>query len=160
MKTKTISIVNLSLITGLFICLGMMGYFLIMKVANLAHISELRFLNVLILAAGAIGAIKYYNGKTEKHIKYLNGLCLGFSSVLIGSILFAAFIFAYFKVLDPGLLNNIRVDAPVMGTDITPLTAAISVIAEGFVAGLVISFILMQYFKDDTFKAPFKQVST
>ncbi|MES2691266.1 MAG: DUF4199 domain-containing protein [Bacteroidota bacterium] len=159
MNTEKNSIGQVAFIAGLFTFLGMVLYFILMKFAGFVHIPELRFLNVLIAAAGGVGAIKYYNNQSQKHIKYLTGLSVSFITIIIGSVLFAAFVFSYFKFADPELLNAIRVDTPVMGINITPLTAAISVVAEGLVSGLLISFIAMQYYKDDTLHAPYKSMS-
>ena len=159
MNTEKKSIGQVAFIAGLFTFLGLVLYFIIMKFAGFAHIPELRFLNVLIAAAGGVGAIKYYNGQSPKHIKYLAGLSVSFITIIIGSVLFAAFIFCYFQFADPELLNTIRLDAPVMGIHITPLTAAFSVAAEGMVSGLIVSFIAMQYFKDDALHAPYKSMT-
>jgi hypothetical protein len=159
MDTQKPSIGNIALAGGLFIFLGMVLYFLVMKFAGFAHIPELRFLNVLIAAAGGIGAIKYYNSHADKHIKYLNGFMLSFTTIMIGSMLFSFFIFCYFTFIDPQLLTVISIDAPMTGIHISPFTTLISVVSEGAVSGLVISFILMQYFKDDNLHAPYKPAS-
>lgn len=156
MDTQKPSIGNVALAGGLFIFLGMVLYFLIMKFAGFAHIPELRFLNVLIAAAGGIGVIKYYNSNAYKRIKYLSGFMLSFITIMIGSIVFSIFIYCYFSFIDPQLLHVISIDAPMTGIHISPFTTLISIISEGAVSGLVISFILMQYFKDDELHAPYK----
>lgn len=158
MDSEKKSLGQVAFIAALFTFIGLVIYFMIMKFAGFVHVSELRFLNVLIAAAGGVGAIKYYNNQSPKHIKYLTGLSICFSTIVISSVLFAAFIFCYLQFADPELLNTIRIDAPVMGINITPLTAAMSVVAEGLVSGLLISFIAMQYYKDDTLHAPYKSM--
>jgi hypothetical protein len=157
METQKISIERLAIITGVFTCAAMIIYFLLMALLGLAHIAELRFLNFVIAAGGAVGAIKYYMNKTGSHIKYLEGLTLSFVSIIVGAVLFALFIFFYFSKINPELLDVIRMDAPVMGKYLTPFSASITVIAEGIVSGLILSFSLMQYFKDDTLHSPYKQ---
>lgn len=159
MNTQKPIIGTIAFVSGLLIFAGMVLYFLLMKFAGFAHIPELRFLNVLLAATGAAGAVMYYNRHSGKHIKYLNGLLLGFSSIMIGSVLFAVFIFTYFTLVDPALLAVISTDAPITGIHISPFTTAISVTAEGAVSGFIISFILMQYFKDDELHDPYKRVS-
>jgi hypothetical protein len=157
METQKISSQRLAIITGLYICGAMILYFMLMAFFGLAAISELRFLNFVIAGAGAAIAIKYYNRRTESHIRYLEGLNLCFTAILASALFFAVFIFFYFSVVDPALLNVIKTDAPMMGKYLTPFSASISVIAEGIVSGLILSFALMQYFKDDALHHPYKQ---
>lgn len=160
MNNEKNSIRQIILTVGFLTFIGMVVYFMVMKVAGFAHISELRFLNVIIAAIGGVSAIRYYNSKHAKRIKYLQGFMLSFASIFSASVLFAGFIFCYFSFIDPELLNVIRVDAPVAGIRISPVTTFISVLTEGAVSALVISFIAMQYFKDDSLHAPYKSVST
>lgn len=157
METRKISIERLAVITGVLICGVMIIYFLLMAIMGLAHVAELRFLNFVIAGAGAACVIKYYMNRTGTHIQYLEGLTLSFVSIIVSAVLFALFIFFYFSKINPELLDVIRVDAPVMGKYLTPFSASITVIAEGIVSGLVLSFSLMQYFKDDALHSPYKQ---
>lgn len=157
METEKISSQRLAIITGLYICGGMILYFMLMSLFGLAAISELRFLNFVIAGAGAAIAIKYYNRRTQSHIRYLEGLNLSFTAILASAVFFAVFIFFYFSMINPELLDVIKTDAPIMGKYLTPFSASVSVIAEGIVSGLILSFALMQYFKDDTLHSPFKQ---
>lgn len=154
METPKLSIEKLAAISGVLICIAMIVYFMTMTYLRLAHIAELRFLNFLIAISGAYAAIRYYNTKTQSHIQYLNGLMLSFLSILVSAVLFALFIYFYFAKANPELLDVIRIDAPVMGQSLSAFTASITVIAEGIVSAMVISFCLMQYFKDDTLHNP------
>jgi hypothetical protein len=154
METQKLSVEKLAVISGVLICIAMILYFIAMTFLHLAHIAELRFLNFLIAISGAYGAIRYYNSKTQSHIQYLNGLMLSFLSILVSAILFAVFIYFYFAAINPKLLEVISVDAPVMGHNLSAFTASVTVIAEGIVSAMVISFCLMQYFKDDTLHNP------
>jgi len=154
METQRLSIEKLAATSGVLICIAMIVYFMTMTYLHLAHIAELRFLNFLIATSGAYASIRYYNTKTQSHIQYLNGLMLSFLSILVSAVLFALFIYFYFAQANPGLLDVIRVDAPIMGQNLSAFTASITVIAEGIVSAMVISFCLMQYFKDDTLHNP------
>jgi len=157
METPKISSQRLAIITGLYICGAMILYFLLMKSLGLADVAELRFLNFVIAGAGAAAAIRYYNKRTQSHIRYLEGLNLSFTAILSSAVFFAIFVYFYFAAIDPELLAVIKKDAPVMGTYLTPFSASVSVIAEGVVSGLILSFALMQYFKDDDLHHPYKQ---
>jgi hypothetical protein len=128
-----------------------------MKYLGLADVAELRFLNFVIAGAGAAYVIRYYNNKTNSHIRYLEGLNLSFTTILSSAVFFAVFVFAYFSLVNPELLAVIRDDAPMMGKYLTPFSASVTVIAEGVVSALLLSFALMQYFKDDQLHSPYKQ---
>ncbi len=150
MNNSKISIYKLAFISGIFICLGMIAYFLIMKLAGFVTIPELRILNAFIVMGGCALTIRYYNNLYQKHIQYLEGLVLCFITIMVSSFLFAFFIFIYLYTIDPGLLDAIKLSAPLLGKYLTPVSAAFSIILEGICSALIISFILMQYFKDDS----------
>ncbi len=154
MKNENPSTTRLALITGFLICLAMIAYFLIMKLAGLVEIAELRLLNVFIMMGGCALAIRYYNATYNRHIQYLEGIMLSFLSINISAFIFAIFIFIYLSQLDPVLLDALKSNAPVMGKYLTPFSAAFSLIVEGVIAGLIVSFVLMQYFKDDSLHNP------
>src|ERR1044072_3991889 len=131
MNNGKLSITKLSMIAGVLICLAMMAYFFIMKISGLVAIPELRLLNIVIMLIGTWLTIRHYNQRSKSHIQYFEGLSLGFATVQVAITVFAVFIGIYLYKIDPDLL------------------------VEGMVSGLVISFIVMQYFKDDTLHSPF-----
>ncbi|MBC7383771.1 MAG: DUF4199 domain-containing protein [Bacteroidia bacterium] len=155
MNTQKISIRKLAFISGTFIFMGMVVYFLLMKLVGLDTTPELRLLNLVLLLIGVWCTIKYFNYKSGRHIQYFEGLSLGFTTVMISTVMFAVFIGIYLYFIDPVLLDEIKLQSPVMGKYLTPASAMISMIVEGIVSGLIIAFVMMQYFKDDSLHSPF-----
>ena len=155
MNNGKLSITKLSMIAGVLICLAMMAYFFIMKISGLVAIPELRLLNIVIMLIGTWLTIRHYNQRSKSHIQYFEGLSLGFATVQVAITVFAVFIGIYLYKIDPDLLVQIKAHAPMMGKYLTPVSAVVSLLVEGMVSGLVISFIVMQYFKDDTLHSPF-----
>ena len=150
MKTsQNISFEKISIKAGIIICIGYIMYFIFMKYMNLLDIAELRSLNFLILIVGLYFTFRYYKMKSQMHIEYLKGLSLGIFTSIISIVLFAIFIFIYFSEIDSQLLQQLKNNAPIMGHYLTPFSAAFTIILEGGISGLIISFAMMQYYKND-----------
>jgi len=81
-------------------------------------------------------------------MEYLGGFALACLTSAVSTVLFAVFIYFYFYLMDPQALEELRNSSPLLGSTITPYTAAAAVIAEGISSGIVISFCYMQYFQD------------
>ncbi len=132
---------------GLKIGVGLIVFFLLMKVVGLVHIYELRFLNVIIQVAGIYYALKKFKETHGQHINYFRALVTGVSVGAIGSLLFAIFLFAYLMV-DHNLMLDIIEKEP-MGRYLNPYIAAFMVALEGIFSGLLFTFILINYITTD-----------
>jgi hypothetical protein len=149
METKKISIEKLVIIAGASEAVTLIAYFMLMRYLNMADIIELRSLNLFIQLAFILIVLKYYHYKTKVHIHYLNGLSLGFFTSAVGVVLFSIFVYLYFLKSDPVLLQLLKSNSSLMGDYLTPLSAAVTVVIEGTISALLLSYIVMQYFKDD-----------
>jgi len=150
MKTQeNISFEKVSLVSGILICIVYIAYFLFMIYANLIRITELRAFNFLILLGGLFFTFKYFRSKSKVHIDYLKGISLGILTSAVSIVLFALFIYIYFSEIDPLLLQQLKNNAPLMGQYLTPFSAAFTIIVEGSISGLILSFAIMQYYKND-----------
>ncbi len=158
MKTQKISVPSLAVKSGLLISVVFVLYFLLMKALGLLHVTEYRFLNVLILIAGLVITFRNYMSETAAStISYLNGLVLGVLTSLSAFITFTIFIFIYFTFIDPEILLKIGESAVMLGNSPSAVYASIAVMVEGFTSGLIISFILMQYYKSGYYTDERKQ---
>ncbi len=147
MKTKKNIMENTGITIGLATSLFLIAYFSIMKMLNLAHIPELRYFNFFILLAGIYLAYQYVH-KPNKAIEYLPGLGLGFITTVCSVIPFAIFMFVYFSYLDPVLLEQIKSSQTTMREYLTPGSVAGAIVIEGMSSGVILSFIMMQYYKE------------
>jgi len=141
------SIIKLALKFGLITCFTLVIFFLFMKYVSLIQIVELRCLNFVILLFGVNAAFHNYRRQTGLNIEYFKGFFLGFYTCTFAVIPFALFVFLYLWKIDPFLVNALKSNSLLMGVEITPEKAAITIIIEGVVSGVLIPFILMQYYR-------------
>jgi hypothetical protein len=148
---KLISPERIGLTVGLLTSLGLIAYFMIMKALGLAHIIELRFFNIIIMAIGIISGIVYLKHRTQEHEFYLKGLGEGMLITVIATVIFSIFITVYLKYIDTALMEEVNKRAPyTMDT----MSIYASVFLEGLASGAIITFSAMQYLKRvGTFKA-------
>lgn len=138
---------------GLWVSVGLIVFFLLMKLIGLVHIVELRALNIFILAAGVITAIRELkNTSPRRHLSYLKGFGLGLMTTAIGVVVFSLFLFFYLAALDPGFMLNLQ-QTERLGSYLNPYTVAILIIIEGGFSGVILSLATMQYMKHSYLKA-------
>lgn len=132
---------------GIRIAAGLVLFFVIMKIAGMAHLVELRLLNLIILIVGVYFALRKFKRTHEDHLNYFRALITGVATAAIGSLIFALFLFLYMKV-DSGMMQSIIRDEP-MGRFLNPYMAAFIVALEGVFSGLLVTFVLINYVNTD-----------
>ncbi|HLT80615.1 MAG TPA: DUF4199 domain-containing protein [Cyclobacteriaceae bacterium] len=132
---------------GLRIAAGLIAYFILMKLLNLAHNVELRLLNLAILVIGVYFALKKLREVNEDQLNYFRALITGFTTATIGSVLFAIFLFVYMKV-DSSMMQAIIEGEP-MGRYLNAYIAAFIVALEGVFSGLLVTFVILNYIGTD-----------
>jgi len=141
------SLENVAIKYGLYTAIGLIAYFLVMKIVGLVHIIELRTLNFLILVAGIIKATRFYRDHHQEQMTYLKGFGIGILTSGVAVIPFALFIFIYLQ-LDVELLNYI-IEGDTYGQHLNPYMLSFIIAFEGLFSGLILTFIIMQYMKRD-----------
>lgn len=137
---------------GLKIAGGLIAFFLIMKVAGLAHIYELRFLNVIIQVGGIYFALRKFRETHDQHMNYFRALVTGVATGAVSSVIFALFLFIYLSV-DPGFMQDIITNEP-MGRYLNPYITSFMVALEGLFSGLLFTFIIINYVNTDDVNEP------
>jgi hypothetical protein len=132
---------------GLRIAIGLIAYFFLMKILNLAHHVELRLLNLVILVVGVYLALRKLREVNEQRLNYFRALVTGFSTATIGSVLFAIFLFIYMKV-DDSMMQAIIEGEP-MGRYLNAYIAAFIVALEGVFSGLLVTFVILNWVGTD-----------
>lgn len=128
---------------GILTAIGLIILFLFMKAIGLARIVELRALNFFIMAAGIIFALRKFRKKSD-HFTYLNGLALGLFVAILGSVIFAIFVFIYTSFLDPAFMEYLEATQP-FGRYLNPYMVSVAIIIEGIGSGLILAFIVINY---------------
>lgn len=143
-RTKN-SIQKLGILTGIIVSVVLIAYFLLMQVCGLLRMPQFSMLNFVILLGGLIFAYSHYR-KQGKNIDYMSGAALGMTTTAVGIAPYTAFLYIYLAFVDETLLTEIKSDI-LTGEYLTPFSAAGSVLIIGLSYGLILSFILMQYYK-------------
>jgi hypothetical protein len=137
---------------GLKIALGLIIYFLLMRILHLSNHVELRFMNLVILTAGVYYGLKHFKKTHGDNLNYFRGLITGVAIAGIGSLLFGVFLFAYMKI-DGDLMEHIK-QTEQMGRYLNPYIASFIVVLEGFFSGLLVTFVLLNWITTDEVNVP------
>jgi hypothetical protein len=130
-------------IYGTLIFLGLTVYFFLMYAVGLVHVTELRFLNVIIMLAGVYYAVKQYRRTHDGVISYFRTLAVGTFAGAIGASTFALFIFLFLQ-FEGNLMESIRQNEAV-GRYLNPYIASFAVLLEGIISGFGLSYLLGNY---------------
>lgn len=128
---------------GLIMTAGLIVYFLIMKLAGLTHVTELRVLNFFIVLAVLYRAFKHFRERDiNRQFNYLQAFMFGFVTTTIGTVIFAVLIFFYIQFIDPALMETVRQKAP-LGEYLNPYLVTCALIAEGSLSGALATFMMI-----------------
>lgn len=142
-----VSLEIIGLKAGLTTCASLIIYFMIMRVLNFMDSGIAWGLNFIILLSGIIYAYRVYRSKTKLNVDYIPGLILGGITTAASVIPFVLFVYIYFSQVNPQQLLLLQDNILFMGEQITPMRAAVATMVEGLSSGLIITFMMMQYFK-------------
>ncbi len=145
-------------IYGTLIALGLILYLSIMYVLGLAHLIELRLLNIFIILVGVYYALKQYARTHARHLNYFKGLVIGIASSTIGVATFALILFIWLE-LDQNLVDTVLTSSP-MGIHLNPYISCAAIIIEGIFSGFFVTFILLNWVNTDEINTPQKIENT
>lgn len=136
---------------GIMIFIGIGMYFLLMEFLGLSDVFILRLLNILIVIYYVNKTIK--SNYTEGKLEYLDNLISGTLTSLIGVGLSVAGLLAYisFKGGDAYLVN-LSQNFLFGGGNPSMYQFCIGLLFEGIASSVIITFTLMQYWKDRSLK--------
>lgn len=150
--TNEISIMKaVTIKSGIFTALGLIVYFLLMKMLNLHQNLNLHYFNIVVLFLGLRYAIKHIRS-INGEIKYLEGLKMGLLVTAISLLIFNIFMLIYETVIDPAFLDFLQQNISLGGNKSkqgTILGVMGLITIEGLSSGFILTFILMQYYKID-----------
>jgi len=132
---------------GLLTLGSLIIYFMVMKYFNFMDSAMAWAVNFVILGAGIIASFEYYRSRTTLNVDYIPGLILGTITTAVAVFPFAFFIYIFFSQADTLLLPLLKDNVLFMGEEITPTRAAFATAIEGLCSGVVVTFIMMQYFR-------------
>lgn len=131
-------------IIGLIVCAFLILYFFVMKYFGLYEKTFLRGFNFIFLASGILYAL--WLQKNSK-IDYLKGLKIGAVVSLWAAIPFTIFVYIYLKS-DIDFMTHLS-KTQMIGEYLNSGTASGAIFFEGMVSGLIFTYIIMPYFKEE-----------
>ncbi len=145
MATEKKSITGLGVRYGIMACIFMIIYFIIMVLIGLSNFEIVRFLSHVFVIVAVIMAINAFRRSGDGFIPYLPGLGIGFVVGLVGSVLYAAFIFLYAHYIDQEYQQSLRTQ-DYFGSFLSPLALAGSITLLGLVVGSFTGYTYMMLF--------------
>ena len=140
------SSLSVSVKYGFFISLGLIGYFLILRLFGLHQNIWLRILNGAIMAYGLYAAIKSYKLASGLEFNYIEGFKTGLFTGFIGTFLFMIFMAIYLFHLDPEFMNSIL--QKFLNGNYGGGMLLFIILIEGFASTVVLTLSFMQIFKN------------
>jgi hypothetical protein len=127
--------------------LGIASFFLLMKLFGLENVAGLRVFN-LVIVIYFMNRLARRNLQDNPNVNYVEGLgslLLANVMTVVASVL--GFI-AYVRFLDPDFLSTHKAALFWLSNDMTLWRTVVSLFMEGMAGAIIISFTLMQYWKD------------
>ena len=137
---------SVSLKYGIFIAMGLLAYFLVLRLFNLHENPWLRIFNGLIMAAGVFYAIKYYKLASQDAFTYIDGFKTGMFAGFFATALFTVFMAVYMYHIDTSFAEMMLNDW-FDGYGAGPGLLLFIVFIEGLASSVVLTLTFMQLFK-------------
>lgn len=131
---------------GFYSFLGIGSYFLLMKLFGLEDLGALRVLNIPIVLYFT-NRLARINAYEQVETDYLGGLASLFISNVFTVVLVLLSFIIYVNIIDPGFLKHFE-GGIVWSKDITLFQALAALFLEGIAGSIIVSFGIMQYWKD------------
>lgn len=129
---------------ALGIYVGLVVYFVFMKIFNFEQYTELRLFNFFIMLIGLYLLLRANYERSGG--AYFENLFLSFKTISLSILLACVSLFIYLTWIDPDFLNTLE-STMIWGKGLSKLQITIAIGIEGISSGLILSFTLMQYMK-------------
>jgi hypothetical protein len=132
---------------GIYASVAMIVYFIVLNLANLADMEELRFMSHIFIVIAVVLAIGAYKSKRARHddLPYLPGLSLGFIVGLTAAVIYAVFIFVYANFINVSFLQELQ-DQDYYGAKLSPFMLFAAIVILGIAVGSMTSYTLMMLY--------------
>lgn len=131
---------------GFYSFLGIVSFFLLMKLFGLEDVAALRLFNIPIVLYFS-NRLARINLHEQVHNDYLGGLASLFIANAFAVVLVSLSFMIYVKSVDPEFLQLFE-GGIVWTKDITLSQAMAALFLEGIAGSIIVSFGIMQYWKD------------
>lgn len=142
---------NKTLSFGVYMFLSMIALFFLMKLFGLEKITELRLLNILIAVYFSNRLAKFNVFSNSQRSSYLGNLSSLMLANLIAVFASALCLLIFVTAIDKEFMNSVG-NGFFLGNNLTIQQVVIAIVLEGSAAAAIISFSLMQYWKNEKVK--------
>ena len=127
--------------------LGIASFFLLMKLVGMENVAGLRVFN-LVIVVYFMNRLARRNLMDDPDLNYVEGL----GSLLLANVMtvvasVAGFV-VYVRFMDPDFLNHHKAALFWLNNDTSLWRTVVSLFMEGMAGAIIVSFTLMQYWKD------------
>jgi len=131
---------------GIYSFLGIVAFFLLMKLIGIEHLIWLRAFNILIVLYFSIrlARLNFTEDTEDNYVSSFLSLLVANGITMIASVVSFTI---YVKFIDPSFLSQVK-GGVLFAQGFTLDHAIVSILMEGGASALVISFVLMQYWKN------------
>ena len=134
---------------GILTTLGLIAYFLIIKLFDLHTNPWFRLLNGLVIAYGIYAAIKRYKLISGSTFNYINGFKVGILTGFLATFVFALFMGVYMFHIDSEFMNILLKDW-FQDMNYGGGILIFVIIIEGLASSTILALTYMQVFKNST----------
>ena len=138
---------NVAIKYGIYTTIGLIGYFLLLKLLGLHNNPWFRLFNGLIISYGIYASIKHYKLVSGALFTYVDGFKVGVVSGFLATFIFALFMGIYMFHLDVEFKNNLLKDW-FNDFDHGGGILIFIIIIEGLASTVVLTLTFMQIFKN------------
>lgn len=149
---------NNTILFAVYMFISMVALFFIMKLFGWEKISELRLLNVFIVAFFSYRLAKLNATGESNRSSYLGNLSSLMLANLIAVFASAIALLIYVTAIDKTVLESIG-NGFFLGNNLTINQVVIAVVLEGSAVAAIVSFTIMQYWKNTNVKSHSKKVN-
>ncbi len=139
---KVASLKNLALTYGGMASVLMIVFFFVINAIGWQRYEAARFGSHAFTVLAVLLAMRAYKARSSHPAPYLPGLALGFLVGLVGSVLFAAFIFGYANFLNPAYQTELQ-GQMYWSSSVNGFVLAASITLLGVVIGSLVGYIVM-----------------
>ncbi len=130
---------------ALKIYIGIVGYFLLMKLLHLEHLVQLRAFNFFIVLWGVNTAVKK-NIFDNLDNGYLKNLSVAFSTAFMAVVGIAISLAIYLSFINSDLIMILE-NSMMWGSHLSTGKILFAILIEGMASSVICSFLIMQYWK-------------
>ncbi len=138
---------NQTVLFGIYMLFSMVALFFIMKLVGLEKVTELRLLNIVIAIFFSNRLAKSNINSNSQRSSYLGNLSSLMLANLIAVFASALGLMIYVTAIDSGFMETVG-NGFFLGNNLTINQVVIAILLEGSASAAIISFSLMQYWKN------------